>query len=259
MLLNEDLFENYLIEDEEVPAVETKVLTDSEIKPTGPAQGTDTEIANLIHNLLVDENQAIQGYNNAAASMVDYPELQKIMHDIAGEEFAHIGKLQKVLEIISPNAANIEKGEVESEENLADKEALIDESLNESDDSKEVYYAIHHLTTDLNRTPEVDEVISFLEKVYPELIPENTDSYQNWYELTAPKVVACLNKQSLDEAIPAKAAAAAATAAGTYVVNHWDAIMKGLKDLGIAVDELDQKIVNIKTRHKDLKQNEIQA
>jgi len=131
MILNEADFDEI---EQEVPSVETEVVTDSEIEPEGPKLGIETGIANIIHDLIIDENEAIQGYNNAAANMEDYPELQKIMHDIAGEEFAHIGELQKALEILSPNAANIEEGEVESEENLdeVDPGSPVDESLDES-------------------------------------------------------------------------------------------------------------------------------
>jgi len=126
-----------LEEDElEIPAVEAEIVADTDIEPEGPEQGEDTGIANIIHDLIIDENEAIQGYNNAAANMEKYPDLQKIMNDIAGEEFAHIGELQKALEIISPNASKIADGEVETEENLDSTQ--IDESLNESiiDDKK---------------------------------------------------------------------------------------------------------------------------
>lgn len=43
------------------------------------------------------------------------------------------------------------------------------------------------------------------------------------------------------------------TAAASFVAQHWDDILKGLKDLGIAVDEIDDNVVNIINRHKELK------
>jgi len=127
LTLNED--------DQEVPSVETEVVSDNKIEPEGPKQGVETGIANVIHDLIIDENEAIQAYNNAAANMEDYPELQKLMSDIAGEEFTHIGELQKALELlISPNASNINKGEVETEDNLdeLDPGAPVEESLDEA-------------------------------------------------------------------------------------------------------------------------------
>ena len=128
LVLNEDLFDEISGTMSSIPEVETEIIADSEIEPDGPAQGEATGIANLIHDLIIDENEAIQGYNNAAANMENYPELQKIMHDIAGEEFAHIGELQKALELISPNAEKIAEGEAETEE-AVDSGSPIDESL----------------------------------------------------------------------------------------------------------------------------------
>lgn len=129
LLLNEDLF------DDEIPEVELEepIVTETEIEPEGPELGLDTGISNLIHELIIEENQAIQSYNSAAANMEEYPELVEIMHNIASEEFAHIGELQKALEMISPNASNIVNGEqeVELEESLKLNESI---DLNSYDD-----------------------------------------------------------------------------------------------------------------------------
>lgn len=128
MKLNEDIFDNIELE---VPDVEVDTIEASELEPEGPELGEDTGIVNIIHDLIIDENEAIQGYNNAAANMESYPELVEIMHDIAGEEYAHIGELQKALELLSPNVENIKEGEVEVELETTEPEEVIEESLTE--------------------------------------------------------------------------------------------------------------------------------
>ena len=128
MKLNEDMFDDIELE---IPDVEVETIEASKLEPEGPELGEDTGIANLIHDLIIDENEAIQGYNNAAANMESYPELVEIMHNIAGEEYAHIGELQKALELLSPNVANIEEGEVEVELESSKAEKVIEESLTE--------------------------------------------------------------------------------------------------------------------------------
>ena len=85
MILTEEIFDE-IEKSENIPDVETPPIEVSEIQPETPKEGADMGIANLIHDLIIDENEAIQGYNNAVANMEDYPELQKIMQDIAGEE-----------------------------------------------------------------------------------------------------------------------------------------------------------------------------
>jgi len=142
-ILNEDLFDELELNNQEnsnasIPNVESDVVSETEIKPDGPDIGLDTGIANLIHDLIIDENEAIQQYNGAAVNMEKYPELQKLMHDLAGEEFIHVGELQKALEMLSPNAANIAEGEVESEELIKDIDAgsPVDESLTEDTEKK---------------------------------------------------------------------------------------------------------------------------
>lgn len=61
-------------------------------------------------------------YNDLIVNMetFGYPEMTEVIRDIINEENKHIGQLSKVLETISPNVANIEKGEQEAEEQLGD-------------------------------------------------------------------------------------------------------------------------------------------
>lgn len=100
---------------EPLKAVEQPALTVEEVEAEGPTPD-NIGIANLIHDLIIDENEAIQGYNNAQANMESYPELVELMQDIASEELVHIGELQQALEKISPNASKIKEGEQEASE-----------------------------------------------------------------------------------------------------------------------------------------------
>ena len=141
MKLNEDAFDDIK---QEVPDVETDIVTDTDIMPEGPEAGVDTGIANIIHDLIIDENEAIQGYNIAIANMETRPELIPILQDIANEEMNHIGMLEVALEMVSPNTDEINAGEAEAEETLDNSEEIpkdtsiekeqeeVEESLNES-------------------------------------------------------------------------------------------------------------------------------
>lgn len=77
--------------------------------------------AGLINALIQDEWQAIQGYNDAIATLASEDiseDIIAVFKDIVDEENIHVGQLQKALETVSPNAESISKGEKEGEEQL---------------------------------------------------------------------------------------------------------------------------------------------
>lgn len=91
----------------------------------GPAEGADTGVASELIALINDEWEAIEGYNNAIASLrtvIDenpfYADAIKILEEISAEENVHVGQLQEVLKQISPNAAEIHKGTAEAKSQL---------------------------------------------------------------------------------------------------------------------------------------------
>lgn len=91
----------------------------------GPAEGTDTGVAQEIIALINDEWEAIQGYNNAIATLRAtaaknpfYEDAIKVLEEISAEENVHVGQLQEVLKRISPNAAEIHKGTEEAKNQL---------------------------------------------------------------------------------------------------------------------------------------------
>lgn len=93
--------------------------------PPGPAEGSDTGVASELIALINDEWEAIQGYNNAIATLRAeiannpfYEEAVNVLEEISAEENRHVGQLQEVLRRISPNASEIKKGTAEAKSQL---------------------------------------------------------------------------------------------------------------------------------------------
>lgn len=107
-------------EDEHVGASSEKEAIED--TPDSPTKLDEFSVATVINNLIQDEWQAIQGYNDAlatVASLTTDESILNIFKDIAAEENAHVGQLQKALSIVSPNTAKIAEGEAEGSEQLA--------------------------------------------------------------------------------------------------------------------------------------------
>ena len=92
-----------------------------EAVPDTPTTPDEFGAAGLINALIQDEWQAIQGYNDAIATLsttdID-TDIINIFKDITNEENIHIGQLQKALEMVSPNVSSISEGEQEGAEQL---------------------------------------------------------------------------------------------------------------------------------------------
>lgn len=87
----------------------------------GPSEGPDTGVAAELITLINDEWEAIQGYNNAIATLRAnmssnpfYADAIRVLEEISAEENVHVGQLQEVLQRISPNAKQIQKGTEEA-------------------------------------------------------------------------------------------------------------------------------------------------
>lgn len=126
MDLNEDLFDDVRLngiqaveiipvtgDDLKIPGVEV----DNEPLP-GPEPGEDSGLTEVIINLISDEWEAIQGYNAFKANVGTHTEFIPLIDDIAAEENNHIGMLQKMLAMLSPNVGSIAEGEAEAAEEL---------------------------------------------------------------------------------------------------------------------------------------------
>ena len=85
-----------------------------------PEPGPEAGIASLVNKLIIDEWEAIQGYNDAivAAETEGYQDIAQVLRDIANEENLHVGQLEQCMQQLSPNAESINQGEVEADEQL---------------------------------------------------------------------------------------------------------------------------------------------
>lgn len=133
--LNEDLFDDDMSLDVETELPEVLFDLDDDFVDyeehstentlPGPAEGTDTGVASELIALINDEWEAIQGYNNAIATLRAnanqnpfYLDAVKVLEEISGEENTHVGQLQELLKQVSPNAAEIQKGTKEAKSQL---------------------------------------------------------------------------------------------------------------------------------------------
>ena len=92
-----------------------------------PVTEEDFGLAGMLNALIQDEWQAIDGYNSALATVMGDGGFEEdlkakckvVFEDILAEENLHIGQLQELLKIVSPNAEVIADGEQEAKEDLA--------------------------------------------------------------------------------------------------------------------------------------------
>lgn len=148
LTLNEDLFEensNQSIREDVIPEGDDIVFTpdDSLIdngevvnteKPDEQTPETPEEngVARLILHAINGETDTIAEYNDLIAN-TDNEDIIRIIQDITAEENNHIGMLQKALELISPNASNIDGGMKEAEGMIEETGEVVEESLTEAD------------------------------------------------------------------------------------------------------------------------------
>lgn len=130
MKLNEDIFDDVVLV--EIPDVVAPIEAE-DITPPGPEVGEATGIADMILDLINDENEAIKGYNDAKAN-ITCPDFAKVIDDIAAEEMNHVGMLQTLLKKVSPNAEVISQGEEEAENMLQENLENIERTLGKNPD-----------------------------------------------------------------------------------------------------------------------------
>ena len=129
MILNEDLFDDVVTIEIPDAEIEVPVVEDKPLE--GPVVGEDNGLADLLLNGIKDEVEAIQGYNVIIANLGQHEEMRQVILDIISEENKHVGQLQKLLSLISPNAEEIQNGIIEASEQL-DGENKIKPEYNES-------------------------------------------------------------------------------------------------------------------------------
>ena len=111
-----------LTEDVEVEIDAEKESTEpvTNADPT-PEMGPELGISDILISAINDEWNTISMYNNMIAQIdaEKYLDMIPVIQDIVAEENVHVGQLQKLLETISSNTQEIEKGELEADEQLS--------------------------------------------------------------------------------------------------------------------------------------------
>lgn len=185
MILNEDLFDIPT----DIVITDDVIVPEEKIKPEGPSNNVDNGLANQIITQINGEWTTIADYNNLIVALRQYnrEDFVGVIQDIIREENVHVGQLQAILKVISPNVSEIQTGEQEAEEQVP--QDGLDESLNEADlhpkfkrDIKDKYkqwdYArtenerkraeLRDLLTD-KKEPLSDKHKKLIDKVYPQI------------------------------------------------------------------------------------------
>ena len=121
-ILRKTLYERRHKKNINQPLIEN--IDNSTSSTESPSTSEDNGIAYSINKLIIDEWEAISGYNDAIIllqSLDKYPDEINVLKDIVAEENIHVGQLQKIMEKFSPNVAQIHVGEQEAEEHILDK------------------------------------------------------------------------------------------------------------------------------------------
>lgn len=110
-----------------------------------------TGILSLLNSLIIDEWEAIDGYNSTIESLStltgNYDAIISILRDIVKEEMIHVGQLQYSLNLISPDALDsLQTGEHEGKEQAQEEpEVSVEpqkEETNSTDTSKDIVIKI---------------------------------------------------------------------------------------------------------------------
>lgn len=97
-----------------------KKLTESEVPAGKVLSEKEAAIADSLSLLIIDEWEAINGYQGTIQGMKNMNMPQEaidILQSIMAEEHAHVGELHKVLALINPDSeVQIEQGKQEANE-----------------------------------------------------------------------------------------------------------------------------------------------
>ena len=122
-----------------------------------------TGILSLLNSLIIDEWEAIDGYNSTIESLStltgNYDAIISILRDIVKEEMIHVGQLQYSLNLISPDALDsIQTGEHEGKEQTQEEpEVSVEpqkEKTNSTDTSKDIVIKI---STEPKEEPDIED------------------------------------------------------------------------------------------------------
>lgn len=111
---------------------ENKKLTEDVDVPADTQEGRG--VADMLNDLIIDEFEAITGYNNAISTITSIDaesSILKVLDDIIKEENVHVGQLQAALKEVSDAAHEIEKGNNEGDGQLGTPEVEVTEEVPE--------------------------------------------------------------------------------------------------------------------------------
>lgn len=128
-VFDEGSFDEYIDDDmifEPIAGAGASADHNGEAVPEGPNAGLESGIADSLIKLINDEWEAIQGYNNFRDMILtmqkngdgDYTNMLSVIDEVSHEENLHVGQLQELLKLISPNTSSIDKGEQEAKEQI---------------------------------------------------------------------------------------------------------------------------------------------
>lgn len=128
---NTNIDDDIVVEVDGEEIVDTSKSNEEEIIEA-PKTSTDMAITDILSTLIKDELEAIEGYNSAITTLrsiindlgfdtIDDEAINssiKVLEDISGEEYTHIGQLQEVQKLFNAQADLIANGEEEAKEQL---------------------------------------------------------------------------------------------------------------------------------------------
>ncbi len=86
-----------------------------------PEEDKNNAISQMLSDLIKDEWEAIDGYNSTITTLRElggHDDIIKVLEDVATEEMVHVGELEHCLELIKPQAQQIEDGKEEAAETI---------------------------------------------------------------------------------------------------------------------------------------------
>lgn len=149
MILNEELFEEIKSKKKLQPIDLNEALdiVETEIEETPDESVTNNAMMSIVNGLIKEELDAVQLYNDAIVqcSANGYGQFADVFKDIASEETAHIGELQKLLDEITPTTVeDLQDGQEEATEilnNVTDQEVDVDaEPVKPEDELASTYW-----------------------------------------------------------------------------------------------------------------------
>ena len=97
---------------------------------SGPPVGPEAGLSALLIDAINGEWETINQYNTLAINAREegYHEIAAIIDELNTEENKHVGQLQQVLKMLSPNAEAIEDGEQEATHQIDDDTSWYEEN-----------------------------------------------------------------------------------------------------------------------------------